>query len=50
MRVGKDATYTSEQAVQEFVHTLTDRVKNGQLEAIRDIDIFSIMTDETTDI
>ena len=48
--MGKNATYTSECMVQEFLSVLGDRIEVDQLSELSASPFFSLMADESTNI
>ncbi len=50
LKVGRNATYTSPQIVEEFMMVINDIIEKNTLNAIKEISYFSLMANESTDV
>lgn len=50
LRVGRNATYTSRQVIDEFLDVINAMIQGTVLKNFKDSAYFSLMVDETTDI
>ena len=50
LRVGRNATYTSRQVIDEFLGIMNNMIQENVLKYFKDSTYFSLLVDESTDI